>query len=652
MINPFNITKAVDYTDFDIEKFWVDFGETGFKEFLKPNSPKPMLVIGSKGSGKTHMLKYFSYDLQKIRFKNNFEDILNTDKYLGVFMRCSGLNSERFKGSFFTEENWGLLFGYYLDLWFSQKLIRILKDFNIDIELQNQICIKIVSLFDRFNDEVPKSFDELLDSLINIQKDLDYNINNIGFIKEPKIEILATLGSLIFGIPQIIEQSSQIFKGVNFLFIIDELENITEDQQKIINSLYREKELPVTFRISGRPYAFKTFETLGSGEENVNQSEYEVAVLDDFFRKDTDKYREFIIRMSLKKLQQNDYNINTEEEFISFFEKFSINDFFDKCRNKPDRYLNLHIKKLELSLSKIKYNKQEIDSIISNLICPVDLLVEKAKFLIFYREWKKNNSKQLIEKSYEIKSIENEYFSNNSSKKNEIVTIIRYYKDDLLDQIAIDSKELFPSYTGLDNFIKLSSGIPRAFLNLMKNSFDNAYFENGKIPFKECIISIKSQEKSVKDASEWFFDENRIPFVQNTEHSPKIILNRLCNFLRELRLSNIPPECSINLFSIDIESLTGEYIKVFKILEEYSYLIKSQNRISKNSREKNETFFINGTIASYYELAISKRGVYTFQKDILDAIFDESKEQILKDKIKNYYAPFENNSDQQIKLSI
>ncbi len=47
MINPFNITKAVDYTDFDIEKFWVDFGETGFKEFLKPNSPKPMLIIGS-----------------------------------------------------------------------------------------------------------------------------------------------------------------------------------------------------------------------------------------------------------------------------------------------------------------------------------------------------------------------------------------------------------------------------------------------------------------------------------------------------------------------------------------------------------------------------------------------------------------------------
>src|SRR5690606_22604379 len=123
---------------------------------------------------------------------------------------------------------------------FAQKLIRILKDFNIGVELQSHICKEIISLFDKFNGDVPKSFDELLESLISIQKDLDYNINNIGFIKEPKIEILATLGNLIFGIPQIIEQNSPIFKGVNFLFIIDELENITEDQQKIINSLYRE----------------------------------------------------------------------------------------------------------------------------------------------------------------------------------------------------------------------------------------------------------------------------------------------------------------------------------------------------------------------------------------------------------------------------
>ncbi len=651
MINPFNITKAVDYTDFDIEKFWVDFGETGFKEFLKPNSPKPMLIIGSKGSGKTHMLKYFSYDLQKIRFKDNYENILKNDKYLGVFMRCKGLNSERFKGDFLTDDKWNLLFGYYLDLWFAQKLIRILNDFNIDEKLQGDICKKIILLFDKYSREIPKDFNQLLEDLIILQKELDYNINNIGFIDEPKIEILATLGSLIFGIPQIIQNSLPVFKDVNFLYIIDELENISEEKQKIINSLYREKELPVTFRISGRPYAFKTFETLGSGEENVVQSEYEVAFLDDFFRQDPDKYNEFIIKMSLKKLHQNGYNIS-EEEFFNYFEEFNIDNFYEKCRSKPDKYLNLHIKRLEASLLKIKLEKETIELITSNLVCPSNLLVEKAKFLLFYRYWKKNNGKKLIEGSSEILLMGDQYIENKSVVKNDITTIIKYFKDDLLDQVAIDSKELFPSYTGIENFIKLSSGIPRTFLNLMKNSFDNAYFENGKIPFKECIISIKAQEKSVKEASEWFFDENRIPFKQNSSNSPKIILNRLCNFLRELRSSNIPPECSINLFSIDVELLTSEYLDIFKTLEEYSYLIKSQNRITKNSREKNETFFINGTIASYYELAISKRGVFEISKNILEAIFEEDKHQILKDKIKTYNAPFENELRNQTKLSI
>lgn len=652
MTNPFNITKAVDYTDFDIEKFWVDFGETGFKDFLKPNSPKPMLIIGSKGSGKTHMLKYFSYDLQKIRFKNDYYKILEEDKYLGIFVRCSGLDSERFKGKELTDEKWVLVFGYFLDLWFAQKLVRILLDFKISEDLQSEICSKIINLFDRNPSQTPDNFATLLETLILFQKELDYNVNNIGINDGIKIEILATLGSLIFGIPKIIEEHIDKFKGVNFLYIIDEFENITKEQQMMINSLYREKQLPVTFRISGRPYAFKTHATLGSGEENVVQSEFDIASLDILFRKDTDRYREFLFKMSLKKLQQNDFNIQTEEEFKSYFEEFNVEEFYQKCTQKPNKYFKRHLKKLEESLGKAKIEKDKIDQILNNLLFNDNLLIEKAKFLAFYREWKKTGPENLMESSEKIKTFGEQYYSNRT-KDNEIRTIISYFKDDLLDQLASDSQELLPSYVGIDNFIKLSSGIPRTFLNLMKESFDNSYFETGKIPFKDSKISLQAQEKSVQEASEWFFNENRIPFISDTTYSPKTILNRLANFLRDLRFSNTPPECSINLFSVDIDLLVGEYFDTFKTLQEYSYLIKSPNRVSKNSKEKKETFFINGTIAAYYHLAIARRGVCDLSHEVFDAMFDEDKESLLRDKIKNYYAPFDGGkSKNQLKLSI
>ena len=54
--NPFNITKAVDYTDEELNKFWVDFPmEKGFSGIIKPTSDMPMIIVGSKGSGKTHI---------------------------------------------------------------------------------------------------------------------------------------------------------------------------------------------------------------------------------------------------------------------------------------------------------------------------------------------------------------------------------------------------------------------------------------------------------------------------------------------------------------------------------------------------------------------------------------------------------------------
>ena len=79
--NPFNITKAVDFSDNDIRDYWVDFFPEALSAILKPLSPIPMYILGGKGSGKTHLMRYYSYKLQKLR---NIDDILSgikTHKY-------------------------------------------------------------------------------------------------------------------------------------------------------------------------------------------------------------------------------------------------------------------------------------------------------------------------------------------------------------------------------------------------------------------------------------------------------------------------------------------------------------------------------------------------------------------------------------------
>ena len=89
--NPFDITKAVDYTDSDIYKYWVDLGDDnqGFEGLIKPDTLMPMIIVGSKGSGKTHVMKYFSYELQKIRCQaeaSSMREGLVREKFIGIYI--------------------------------------------------------------------------------------------------------------------------------------------------------------------------------------------------------------------------------------------------------------------------------------------------------------------------------------------------------------------------------------------------------------------------------------------------------------------------------------------------------------------------------------------------------------------------------------
>ena len=86
-LNPFNITKAVDFSDQEINDYWVDISSgDGFTGLAKPTSPMPMLILGGKGSGKTHLMRYFSYPLQCIRHKKDVIGGIKNDKYIGVYL--------------------------------------------------------------------------------------------------------------------------------------------------------------------------------------------------------------------------------------------------------------------------------------------------------------------------------------------------------------------------------------------------------------------------------------------------------------------------------------------------------------------------------------------------------------------------------------
>ena len=122
--NPFNLTAAKDFSDEQIREFWVDMpGGGGLLAMLKPRSLMPMLVLGGKGSGKTHLLRYCSFELQKLKAGKALVPQITQDGFIGVFMRCEGLNANRFSGKGQSDELWNSVFQDYMDLFLADLLL-------------------------------------------------------------------------------------------------------------------------------------------------------------------------------------------------------------------------------------------------------------------------------------------------------------------------------------------------------------------------------------------------------------------------------------------------------------------------------------------------------------------------------------------------
>lgn len=647
--NPFNITKAVDYSDEQIKSYWVDIPEGGFTQIVKPTSPMPMLILGGKGSGKTHIMRYFSYGLQKLRYKEDFFKQFNEDGYLGIYMRCSGLNSNRFRGKGQSSEVWIDIFSYYIELWLSQLVLNTIIDiFNTHLSHIEEkiICGKIKDLFDSETKERNlDTFTSVLTYIKELQRLVDYNVNNISLTGGDlsNLEIQVTPGKLIFGIPKILESRIPLFKDIQFLYLLDEFENLTIEQQQHINTLLREKEAPSTFKIGARLYGVRTYNTNSADEENKENSEFEVYNIDKEFRDRENDYKEWAKTICVKKLSNAGYAASIDKEsphYINqFFEEFSLKELNESLKGKSDKNSRVYFNELSRELTKYKIQTPQIDQILSNLAFDQDRLLERANVFIFYRAWKDKKT-DLLSSSTKIKSECEKYFLE-KDKTTEHHKVLDKFKNDLIDKLCREANELTP-YLGIDNFIKMSAGIPRHLLIILKHIFRWSNF-NGENPFSgKKAISKESQNSGLKDAANWFLEDARL--AGDTGEKMQSSIRRLGLYLKEIRFSQTPPECSISSFRINRLELDDSILKVLDYLEQYSYLINVTQRRDKNTNRMDYTYQVNGLIAPYFELSIWRRGVLSINKNEAKLIFAPHEERLFNDLIsskrRQYNPPF------------
>lgn len=676
--NPFGITKATEFTNIEIYDYWIDisFGnDKSVFNMLNPNEFMPKYILGGKGCGKTHLLRYFSFPLQKIRYENNKSKLLAEDKYIGIYSVLDGIDSRRFEGKGIDNSIWDNLFEYYFELYICDNLLYTIQDILLDIKVDRSIektlTKKIKDLFHESINDITDFF-SIKNYLKKLRKNIDSEIVNAPFKRELDyglVKILFSPGDLLFGIPEIIGKTISEFKNIKFIYILDEYEKFFESQKIFVNSLVFDKKTPCTFWIGSRKYGFTTKKTK-SNEPIRPGSEFQPVELDLFYRQNELHYKNFAKNLYVNRLskyygnkKQDIEEKKIEDAFKEKFVKYTDEILINELKEKYPKGKFKHIKNLNQRLNdgfKKKCvpgisNKEQLQRIIELLLLKTDNnpLYQKYKLFSFYQKWSKAKINSNLFNFVNEINFQFELFLQN--KISNFDKIREKYRLDLLAQLASENNIKNTYYSGIDNFIDISWGNPRVFLLILKIIIEKSWLRGEKPLNEGSKISLESQFQGVLETAKWFYEDAEIigEMGKNIYKS----INNLADLFRIYRFSDKPAETSVSCFNFRLESLSTSAKEYIDKANLHSLIIEIDNgRKEKNSGRKEKVYQLNKTIAPLWNLPTIRRGVASLNKEMLDAIFDpnfhKNFNNLLKKKKQTLNAPFKNSKVHGTQLNL
>lgn len=624
-INPFSVVKANEFTITQIIENWVPWAgsENGFIASLNPQELMPKYVLGSKGCGKTHLLRYYSFEARLKLYNNDIKELLKNDKYLASYSRLNSISSTRFNKSD-NEDEWSSLYNYYFELMQSlisldvyekvtdalkvpeKEIAKIIRDIckQVGITLESET----IGCFKNFLNEKRVSVDNEIIDYPHVRK-----------LNWDKVRPTFTFGSLIFEIPWRFSQNISDLQDVNYIYILDEYEKLKCDWQKeSLNTLVYEKKHNSTFWVGARKIGYTTRNTL-SGEPIHEGHEFNPVDLDSLLKAGEKKFPEFAEGLFKRRLKLNGLaELSPKQLFDKFDEKKLLNILLCKSDNlKHWKTFRERLSSLGLDYDNITQTQQILCKDVEK-----DLVSQKMKLYTFYLMWSENKNKitkesipqitQRVNLSYE------EYKNGENAKMKELY---RKFRQDMVAQLAEENNETLYLYSGFEKLVNIADCNPRILLTLMKLIIEDCHFR-GIDPFNsEKTIPVRSQYAGINETAKWFL--NDIEVYGRDRENLDIAMNHLLNFLYVSRFCDKPTETSLCTFYYRMNSGQENIDHVIELAIQEAFLIEVPNkRKDKTLGTPQKSYQVNRLIATVYNLPIARRGVTSITPEMMLAIFD------------------------------
>ena len=274
--NPFIDNQARNFSDekvssefYPVSSFWSLFND------------QHEIIIGSRGSGKTFLLKMMRYSMLKRIESIKAKKLVEEKKYIAIYvpMHLEFINSaispymtvEEKRKSFLTA------FNCLLAQSFLHEIESILTEYNAIDQARKTVEISQYINYMWFKDSelLNYSLSSLADKVDSVFYKTPHYSN--GGIEEPAV-FHSKLFAPLLSVKEKIESILNLANDPTWIICIDEAEFLDEDIQKMINSVFRSDSNKIAIKMATLPYMHVTLETIDSKirVSEVNDFSYKV----------------------------------------------------------------------------------------------------------------------------------------------------------------------------------------------------------------------------------------------------------------------------------------------------------------------------------------------------------------------------------------
>lgn len=630
--NPFALVKASDFSDAQIHELWVELGAPMINKIIEPHLRTSKYILGGKGTGKTHLLRYHSYQVARLRYPNEsgLETVVR-QKYLGIFIRAANVDPGRFEPAPADMAKWQRLFGVYLELWLAERLLEALTDIQATSPTSEFSDHAVLEVLTRsLHGAVGETFDSLTqfaDWLQRERRNIDHAVDNAAFSGVLDVRVSFSIGGLCAPLGRALRKWHPTLADVSLIFMIDEIENFSVFQQEVLNSLIRYAEGVITFRVTGRLYSIKTTATMAKGEENREGAEFKTTTLDDLLR-DYQGYGKFAKAFVKRRLSVA--RLAGGAERLGLFDPTEHLDdvdpraFYENAIDalgiepSPQDLVRRLTAALSNADSKLKLNAEDARRVSDLLIPGLPVLLQRLNVLLFCKKYRKAGTALVTAK--ELREAADALVAcQGKGARGTYATAYQHYSKDLFAQVCRESKVGGPIYAGFETFVKMSSGNPRNLLIVLGRMHEMAAFREMSFG-KGQKLPVRSQTEAAIEAAR-FLLESDTNYGGMAEQAREAV-TKLALTLRTARFALSIPEVSPLAVSFSFEEMKEDAKATLNSALNYSLLFEvPSGRPDRNSQKVLKKVQLNPLLSARWGLSIGRRGDLSLGRELCGAIF-------------------------------